>query len=179
MNGFGPRQGAGIAFLLLLTASTFAQSGQYLNREEFLKIAFAAAPAAEKVLWINRALREPLEQILGHALPALRVRYWQHGATTAWILDEIGKEKPITIGVTITDGAIDEVKILAFRESRGWEVRYPFFTDQFAGAGLDRKLRLDRSVDGITGATLSVRAVDRVARVALYLHRHATRSASG
>lgn len=162
------------AFLLLSAIGTHAQSGQYLKREEFLNAAFAAGPPAEKVLWVDRELRASIEEILGHPLSALRIRYWRNESTTAWILDEIGKEKPITIGVTVTDGAIGSVKILEFRESRGWEVRYPFFTDQFTGAGLDRRRELDRRIDGITGATLSVRAVDKIARVALYLHRHAT-----
>ena len=172
--GFVKTLGLGAVFVLLLAAGTHAESGQYLNREQFLKASFAAAAPLEKVLWIDKELRVPIERILGHPLPVLRIRYWQSELITAWILDEIGKEKPITIGVTVNDGAIDSVRILEFRESRGWEVRYPFFTDQFGGAQLDRKLRLDHRIDGITGATLSVRAVDRIARLALYLHRHAT-----
>ena len=85
------------------------------------------------------------------------------------LLDEIGKELPITIGVTVVEGAIDNVRILEFRESRGWEVRYPFFTDQYVDARLEADGRLDRRIDGITGATLSVGAVTRIARVALLL----------
>ncbi len=170
---------AGVFCALLLAAAANAQSGQYLKREDFLTAAFGDAVPVEKVLWVNRELRQPLEGILGHRLPALRIRYWRSDSTTAWILDEIGKEEPITIGVTITDEAIEAVRILEFRESRGWEVRYPFFTDQFAGASLDDRLRLDRRIDGITGATLSVRAVDRIARVALFLHRHATQTPIG
>ena len=61
-------------------------------------------------------------------------------------------------------------KVLVFRESRGWEVRHPFFTDQFRDAGLTGELALDRNIDGISGATLSVRALSRLARLALYLH---------
>ena len=90
------------------------------------------------------------------------------------MLEEIGKELPITIGVTIRDGSITNVKVLEFRESRGWEVKYPFFTDQFRDASLDKKHRLDRDIDGITGATLSVSAVTRIARVALILHENIT-----
>lgn len=98
------------------------------------------------------------------------MRYWRDGNRTAWILDEIGKELPITIGVVLVDGAIREVRILEFREIRGWEVRYPFFTDQFRGATLTVDGELDTHIDGITGATLSVGAVKRVARAALYLN---------
>jgi Na+-translocating ferredoxin:NAD+ oxidoreductase RnfG subunit len=71
--------------------------------------------------------------------------------------------------VTVADGAIENVRVLEFRESRGWEVRYPFFTDQFVDARLEDDGRLDRRIDGITGATLSVAAVTRIARIALLL----------
>ncbi len=103
----------------------------------------------------------------------LRLRYWGRDGRTAWILDEIGKEEPITTGIVVNGRAIEEVKVLIFRESRGWEVRHPFFTDQFKGARLGHDDQLDRHIDGISGATLSVRALKRLARVALFLHQHA------
>ncbi len=78
--------------------------------------------------------------------------------------------KPITTGLAVDDGAIERIRVLVYRESRGWEVRYDFFTAQFIGARLDGDARLDRRIDGISGATLSVRALTNLARLALYLH---------
>jgi len=141
-----------------------------MTTSDFLESAFPASEATGKTLWVQDDVRQSVESVLGHRLGTLRVRYWYDGTTSAWILDEIGKELPITIGVTVADGKIGAVHILAFRESRGWEVRYPFFTDQFRRATLDADGRLDREIDGITGATLSVSAVTRIARVALLLH---------
>jgi len=89
-----------------------------------------------------------------------------------WVMDEIGKEKPITLGVVVDGGAIESLDVLVFRESRGWEIRHPFFTDQFRRLRLGHDGGLDRPVDGITGATLSVRAAKRVATAALILHAH-------
>jgi hypothetical protein len=100
----------------------------------------------------------------------LRIRYWGEGSRTAWVLEEIGKVKPITVGLVINDDRLEKIRVLAFRESRGWEVRYPFFTDQFTGIGLNDDKQLNRSIDGISGATLSVRALEKLARLALYLH---------
>ncbi len=111
---------------------------------------------------------------MGHDFHSLRVRYWRDGAKSAWVLDEIGKELPITIGITVSDGAIDNVSVLEFRESRGWEVRYPFFTDQFVDARLGPDEDLNQRIDGITGATMSVGAITRITRVALLLHEHVT-----
>ena len=101
----------------------------------------------------------------------MRLHYWQQGETTAWILEEIGKTEPITIGVSIEAGKVRNVRVLTFRESRGWEIRYPFFTEQYLGASLDENHGLDRAIDGITGATLSVAAMNKVVRIALLLDR--------
>jgi hypothetical protein len=62
------------------------------------------------------------------------------------------------------------MQVLIYRESYGWEVRYPFFTDQFTGLQLDDDLHLTDSIDGISGATLSVNALTKLSRLALYLH---------
>jgi hypothetical protein len=110
-----------------------------------------------------------VERILGHSAGALRVRYWSQEGRTAWILEEIGKTEPITTGIVVDKGAIARISVLVYRESRGWEVRYAFFTDQFKGATLTALRELDRNIDGISGATLSVRALTRLARVALLL----------
>ncbi|MHB1240139.1 MAG: FMN-binding protein [Gammaproteobacteria bacterium] len=76
------------------------------------------------------------------------------------------------MGVVVNSGRITRLDVLIFRVSRGRDVRHPFCTQQFRGARLDTDGRLDRNVDGITGATLSVHALIRVARFALLLHRH-------
>jgi len=158
--------------LLLLgpaIAGPGGEAGRYLETDEYVRGAFGAQPPPPQTLWIAGELRDTVERVLGHRFNALRVRYWHDGATSVWVLDEIGKEMPITIGVTVSAAAISNVRVLEFRESRGWEVRYPFFTDQFVNARLRPDERLDRSIDGITGATLSVGAVTRIARVALVL----------
>ena len=144
-----------------------ASPGQYLTRSQFLQQVFGEAPIDSSSFIVDSELREQIEDVLNHRFDRLRVRYWRDGDTTAWVLDEIGKTEPITIGVAVEHGRVHSVRVLEFRESRGWEVRYPFFTDQFRGAGLDSDTTIDRSIDGITGATLSVTAVDKIVRLAL------------
>jgi hypothetical protein len=141
----------------------------YLAPEKFLADAFGGEAPKPSVLWISGATRDAVERILGHGAGALRVRYWARGDRTAWVLEEIGKTEPITTGIVVENGAISRINVLIYRESRGWEVRYPFFTDQFKGATLTAVNELDRNIDGISGATLSVRALTRLARVALLL----------
>ena len=111
-----------------------------------------------------------VKKILGRDLGVLRVRFWERDGSTVWILDEIGKEKPITVGFVVKGGVIENVKVLIFRESRGDEVRHPFFLEQFKGARLGPSGKLDRDIDGISGASLSVRALKKLSRLALYFH---------
>ena len=155
--------------LLLATATSLPAKGVYQEPDAFLSEVFNGEPPAPKVLWITRALRDPIEEILGHSPGVLRMRYWKSYQRSAWILEEIGKEQPITVGLVVHAGRLETVRVLAFRESRGWEVRYPFFTDQFNGATLTDEHNLDRTIDGISGATLSVRALQKLARLALFL----------
>lgn len=122
-----------------------------------------------RVLWITPELRPAIREIMGHDLDVMRVRYWLREGRVAWVLEEVGKERLITAGVVVNHGKIERIKTLIYRESRGSEVRYPFFTDQFKGAGLTPEKQLNKSIDGISGATLSVRALTKISRLALYL----------
>lgn len=157
-------------------ASTAAPAGRYMAVDDYVAASFPDGRPEPHTLWVAGALRDSIEDLLGHRFAALRVRYWFDGTTSAWVLDEIGKELPITIGVTVRDDAIVNIRVLEFRESRGWEIRYPFFTDQFRGARMTANGRLNREIDGITGATLSVGAIKRIATLALVLHEHVTQT---
>ncbi|MEJ2133242.1 MAG: FMN-binding protein [Gammaproteobacteria bacterium] len=164
------------ALLWLLASPVWGDAGVYLPPEQFVVDAFGGDPPKARALWLDTELRAALGEVLGHSPPMLRVRYWARGVRTAWILEEIGKEKPITAGVVVENGAIEDVKVLVFRESRGWEIRHPFFTRQFRDRRLRSGSELDRPIDGITGATLSVRAMRKMAIAALLLDRHAQKS---
>ena len=121
-----------------------------------------------EVLWLTKDLQTQAAAILGHPPAQLRQRYWSDSRKSVWILEEIGKEELITAGFVVVDGRIDHVRVLVYRESRGQEVRTPSFLKQFKDAKLTRGDRLDREIDGIAGATLSVGAMERMARLALF-----------
>lgn len=150
-----------------------------LSGDEFVAGVFGGAVPPEQRVWIRDELKAEVEEVLQHRAAFLRTRYWLKDELSVWILEEIGKEKPITIGVVVRNTGvtqqIDEVKILAFRESRGWEVKHEFFTDRLKGVRriFDRGgSRLEPRFDGIVGATLSVNAVRKIAEIALILDEH-------
>ena len=140
----------------------------YQSPENFVAEVFKANPPP-KLVWLTKDAQSVVSGILGHAPRQLRQRYWGDDTRTLWVLEEIGKEELITAGFVVHQGRIEQAKILAYRESRGMEVRYPAFLKQFKGAVLNSDNHLDRTIDGISGATLSVNAMQRMARVALFL----------
>ena len=147
-----------------------ADEDVYQDPEAFIAETFAdGEPAAARTVWLTPALKPVIREIMDHDYPALRVRYWQRDERTAWILEEIGKVKPITTGIVVEDDRISRLKVLVYRESHGWEVKHPFFTDQFNGSELTADHDLSERVDGISGATMSVNALKRLGRLALYL----------
>ncbi len=159
-----------LLMLALLCSAAYAK-GTYQPPDEFVKEAFNGQPPAASIIWIKGELREQIEDILQHSFDSKRVRYWQQAKRSVWVLDEIGKKKPITVGIVIDGDKISQLKVLVFRETRGWEVRFPFFSEQFNNATLTEQQQLSQSIDGISGATLSVRALKKLARIALLLNR--------
>jgi len=165
-----------LLFMILTFVTLLATAkGVYLTTDQFLELAFTQKGIDKKVekksLWLDKSIKQTASAILDRPYHGLRVRYWVQGSDTAWILEEIGKEKPITIGVHIHNNAIASLRVLEFRESRGGEVRHSFFTEQFDNISLTSENRLDAAVDSVTGATLSVWAVKKIARLALYFHQ--------
>jgi len=162
------------SFILLFGLLPFELQAKsiYQEPEDFISEVFADASPEVKRLWLKKDLQLKIHSILGHDLGLLRVRYWHDKHRTAWVLEEIGKTEPITLGFVINRGVIEVVRVLIFRESRGWEIRHPFFTDQYKNAGLNSNLELNQQIDGISGATLSVAAANKLARLALLLHQH-------
>ena len=159
--------------ILIGMLSTLQAEVIYQSPEKFLNNAFGNTPEAKRLI-LSGELAKEVKSILGHRYKKIRVPYWKAGCRTAWILEEIGKEHPITTGFVVNSQGLEKVKVLIFRESRGWEVKHEFFTKQFTNAKLTKDKKLDKHIDNISGATLSVRAVTDISKIALLLHGHVT-----
>lgn len=159
-----------MAVLALLLPTLAYPASVYETQVEFLDRAYSGSPPEPAVLWLSGDRKSTVQKLLGHDYPALRLRYWCRDGRSAWVLDEIGKDLPITVGIVVEAGTIRSLRVLTYRESRGGEVATPAFTDQFIDASLDDELRLDTQIDGISGATLSVQALTKLAGMALFLH---------
>lgn len=155
----------GLSLPSLLPAATV-----YETQTEFLARAFSDSQPQPKVAWLSGERKSTVQQLLGHDYPALRLRYWCQNERSAWVLEELGKDLPITVGIIVDKDYIKSLRVLTYRENRGGEVATPSFTDQFNHRTLQENGTLDTKIDGISGATLSVKALTRLATIALFLH---------
>jgi len=154
--------------LLLIGGGASAQVGVHQKPSEFLKEKLGVVPAT-KAITLTAAQQAQVRALLGKDYKTKAIRYWTRNGKTAFILEEIGKTEFITTGLVVKGGKIDSVKVLVYRETHGWEVARDAFTKQFKGATLKSKGRISKVPRNIAGATLSVRALTNLARLALYL----------
>lgn len=96
---------------LTLAATVYETHGEFLTR------AFGDTPPAPGVVWLSGERKIQVRQLLGHAYPALRLRYWCDAGRSAWVLEEIGKDLPITIGVIIDKDHIQSLRVLTYRKT--------------------------------------------------------------
>lgn len=158
------------AWLVLLTSQVaLAMETIYQQPLEFLEENLSGCQ--QQVLWLKKDIKSQIEQLVDHPFPGVRVRYCEKDGKTAWVLDEIGKTEPITSGIIVNEGRVEQVRVLIFRESRGSEVHRSAFTRQYQDAVLENDNSLDRYIDGITGATMSVSALNRQVKLALLLDK--------
>tara|TARA_Y100001934_G_scaffold203387_1_gene239766 strand:+ start:6361 stop:6846 length:486 start_codon:yes stop_codon:yes gene_type:complete len=134
---------------------------------------FSESEPEKSALWMTPERRQQAEALLGDAPRQARLRYLAADGRYLWTLSEIGKEKPITFGIVTTSGHIERIEVMVFREVRGDEIRLPQYTRQYKDIALTENGDLSQHIDGISGATYSVRTMKKVAKLALLLDRWA------
>ena len=148
----------------------------YFTEDEALAKVFDQADVLEAETWMpTDEERAAIESRLGAKLPEAGFPIWRghegdRDLGWALVLEEKGRFKPITFMVHVQpDRSIGYVLVMVYRESRGDGVKRQRFLKQFRGKDLQDKLRMNRDIIGLTGATLSSRALTHGVRKALVL----------
>ena len=139
-------------------ANRFQDSSLQLNAEQMRQVEKLSGLPARSVGWrIFAAYKD--SQLLGHVI----------------LDDVIGKVELISYAVAVApDGAVQQIEIMAYRESHGFEIRNAAWRRQFAGKTAQAGLKVGDGIANISGATLScthvtdgVRRIAAIAQVAL------------
>lgn len=157
-------------------AQTFKPAERvYKKTTDYVKDAFGGTEPEKETLWVIGSLRDDINEVMANMGDTpVRYRYWKKDNKTVWIVESIARTMPITAGVTVNDGIIEDISVLTYRETRGHEVQNRVHRAQYYGAKLTNNNNLDKSIDGISGSTLSVNSMKRMARIALLLHAEVT-----
>lgn len=148
----------------------------FLTEEAAVKAVFSEN---EKVVKRTRAFtqeqKKRIESRLGWTVAESSVAVFEgyrDSQTSGWavIAEEIGKFKPMTFMVKVSNkGKVERVEMMVYREPVGAEVRRKRFWGQFKGKSAQDRLRINRDILNITGATMSVQAMTAGVRKALVI----------
>ena len=156
-----------------------AQEGVFLTEEQAPAAVLPdGADVARTVVPATQDLRARVRGLLAPMTPSV----WEEAYVTftarrgddvvgyALIVEEIGKHRPITFVVGVrTDGHVNAVAVMAYREAYGGEIRNKRFLSQYPGKAPHSRLQTYGDIQNVAGATLSVDAANRAVKKALAL----------
>ena len=70
------------------------------------------------LLDVTPDMQQDIGRILRHSYRAQQLRYWRDADRTVWILEEIGRYRPITVGLVVSRGDRDHPCTDLSREPR-------------------------------------------------------------
>ena len=136
--------------------------------ETFVNESLGVLPAKQKIL-LQGEVQDAVRSVYGGRYPAFSIPYWEQDGARVWILKARGKHGYVQAGFVVRDGRLCSASVLSSKEQRGRFIETSRFLKQFDGAGLKESRKIDRRIDGVSGATLSVNAMKKIARLALVL----------
>ncbi|OUU61694.1 MAG: hypothetical protein CBC22_06555 [Alphaproteobacteria bacterium TMED62] len=154
-----------------LTLSTTAITKQTDAEVNFLNKIFKNQIPKKERLIVKGEYKQKIKAIMGSKYKKRMFSYWQNNTEQVWILNSIGKYKPITAAFITDKCKVKSSHVLVYREQHGYEIKYPAFLLQFKETEMDKTLKLNTKIDNISGATLSVNSMKRMARTALLLSK--------
>ena len=160
-----------VNIFLATTLAIFLQT-EDLRAEELLSVQNALAMAfpdsdsvKQRVIVASISQKEKLKGLIGKKKKSTLFRYYEglreNGCDGYAIIDKVkGKHGSITFMVILDpELTVRRVDILQFREQRGRPVSRRRFLSQFRGKNSSDPIRLHVDIHGVTGATISSRAV--------------------
>jgi len=166
--------------LTLAWVATDVGAGVYLSRDEALRLAFGDKAVERTSVFLTEGQLARARELAGddaEIRSALVTRFVDADGKSAYFDTHLVRTLQETLMVVITpEVTVERIEILSFLEPREYLPREAWL-EQFRGRELDRSLALKRKIHGITGATLSARAVTEATRRVLATHQAISESA--
>lgn len=110
---------------------------------------------------LKKSIKEELK--IKNKLPdSLHVGIIKHEGSTYYVIPDIAPSKSEMFSYVLyldADKEIVDVDVMEYRESYGYEIDYSFFRKQFHGKENPKEIRFNRTIQNISGATISARNI--------------------
>ncbi len=173
------RRGAARALVALAAFAAGASHARvFLTQDEALRLAFGDATVTREAKFLANAQLARARELAGEGVEVESALVTRYTATkdgkllgTAYFDTHTVRTLPETILVVVgPDARVARVEILSFGEPQDYLPKTRWL-DQFPGRRLDHDLAVKRGIQGITGATLSARALTQATRRVLAIHQ--------
>jgi len=151
--------------ILFISVLTFAVSSEIKNKSiEIIKSYYNQEILVSKNLFlISKNVKNNIQNQIKQRFYRDQIYYWSieiKGNTHYALLDNtIGKTMPITFLVLFNEKEeVIHSAIVKYRESYGGEISGKRWMSQFVGMKRDSLFKFESEIDGITGATISVKS---------------------
>ncbi len=164
------------ALLVSLVMVATLHAGKFPSAEEATRQLLAGNTYDRETTLLTKAEQSEVIQLanqkkIGAFVSRYIVRNESGIVGYAYLDKHLVRTLPETLLVAVdSNGALVGIKVLAFREPAEFMAREGWM-EQFHGRRVEDQLRMRRNVDGITGATITARAITQCARRMLAIHQ--------
>lgn len=165
-----------IALVLSITTAASLYAGKLPGADEAVRQLLPGGSYERETYLLNEAERAACVEAAGQEqVGALVTRYVVRNddgiAGYAYLDKHRVRTLPQTLMVALdANGAVVGIKVLAFREPAEYMARDGWM-EQFRGKTVEDQIRMKKNIDGITGATLTARAITQCARRIMAIHQ--------
>jgi Na+-translocating ferredoxin:NAD+ oxidoreductase RnfG subunit len=165
-----------IALVLSITTAASLYAGKLPGADEAVRQLLPDGSYERETLLLTKAEQSVCaESASQKAVGALVTRYVARSeagiAGYAYLDKHQVRTLPQILMVAVdADGALVGIRVLAFREPAEYMARDGWM-EQFRGKTVQDEIRMKKNIDGITGATLTSRAVTQCARRVMAIHQ--------
>ena len=149
-------------------APLYAHAKIYVSAEQAQKLIFPNKQFTKYPVVLTEDIQDKMQSASSVSHPFKGDRTWKAADGSWFIVDEVvGKHEMITYAVGISPtGTIQNIEIMEYVESYGYEVAEESWRKQFVGKNADDTIKLKKDIQNISGATLSCKHLtDGVKRI--------------
>ena len=147
------------------------QAGELITLKDYLKKELTSSPKMSKETFpLSAEQKKALSGIASNSQDVEFTFFYGKSAEgklekACTVVPETGKEGPMSIGVCFDPvGLVSSVTVLTSWEDRGLEINEDKWLKQFKGKKMSDGFQVGKDVDGVSGATISAKAVAEAVR---------------